>query len=106
MRELRIPIPAPIAMVVAVVIACICATTFVAAARGKSTVQRWEYHCVLPPGALPAAPKQNPTAHDQSFHNGTAHPAEKVLNYIGNKGWELVAIDPNNGHYCFKRRAG
>ena len=95
----------PIVAVLGVVIAGVCVTTF-AAARGKSAVQTWEYHCVLPPGAIPMPEDRVPSAHEKALHDGPAHPAENVLNHLGTKGWELVAIDPNNGHYCFKRRPG
>ena len=71
------------------------------------SVPTWEYHCVLPPGALPAKDEESEAAEagDAHGHSGRGHhPAELVLNHLGSKGWELVAIDPNNGHYCFKRR--
>lgn len=73
-------------------------------AGGAPLLQKWEYHCILPPGAATAAPPQQPTEHEQHFHSGHgAHPSELLLNHLGDKGWELVAIDPNNNHYCFKR---
>ena len=76
-----------------------------AARAGRSAATGWEYHCVLPPGAVnagePSAPR---TPHDLAHHGDTGdHPSEKVLNHLGSQGWELVAIDPANHHYCFKR---
>ena len=74
-------------------------------AAAKVAPQLWEYHCVLPPGALPTeSENKDPTIHEKVAHGGgKSHPAELVLNHLGSKGWELVTIDPNNGHYCFKR---
>ena len=77
----------------------------VRAARSPATA--WEYHCVLPPGAVGASEEGSAprTAHDLKHHGADSgdHPSERVLNHLGRQGWELVAIDPTNHHYCFKR---
>lgn len=56
----------------------------------------WEYHCVLPPMSVPVD--------GEGDHAGSGHPSVGVLNHLGSQGWELVAIDGRNGHYCFKRQ--
>ena len=64
----------------------------------------WQYQCILPPGAMRTEPSPPRTAHESAYHhNSGTHPSMQVLNHMGSQGWELVAIDPNNGHYCFKR---
>lgn len=81
----------------------------VSARAAKGPGRMWEYHCVLPPGAVATtgAQDQPRTAHELSHHSGTnEHPSERVLNHLGRQGWELVAIDPSNHHYCFKRPLG
>ena len=82
----------------------IAATSVSVRAGNEPVFAKWEYHCVLPPGAMKADDTSPASAHELAMHDGSAaHPSERLLNFVGEKGWELVAIDPNNGHYCFKR---
>lgn len=49
---------------------------------------QWEYNCST---TMRSAEKGH-------------HASMEILNHLGKQGWELVAIDSTNGHFCFKRR--
>lgn len=91
-----------VAALVAFVGAALALVWVTAPAEARSGAARavWEYHCTLPPGVVPQSTSRDSKG---EHHSESGHTAVKVLNHLGQQGWELVAIDPGNGHYCFKR---
>jgi hypothetical protein len=89
--------------VVGVSVASSLALSQDAATQKAAPSSTWEYRCILPPGALKSKSNKGHDGHRHGHHASSAHPSTKILNNMGSRGWELITIDPNNGHYCFKR---
>ena len=57
------------------------------AGKGAKAGATWEYRC----------------ANTIRGTDEGAHASMAILNKLGKEGWELVGVDPTNGHFCFKR---